>query len=219
MVNINKARLAFNIANGTKVKLLKLVIHLSALCPILAIYYLAFTAQIPGDVVERLIHFTGIGAFNLLLITLAITPIAKYLKQGYLMQVRRLLGLYSFFYAVLHLVNFLLFDLQLDVYLFLAEVVKRPYITLGMLAFVGLFALAVTSINSIKRAMGKRWQVLHNIIYIIAILVAVHFYWSVKSELTSPIFYFIITLTLLCFRYKKLKALISSYFVGKRSLR
>ncbi len=215
IVKLSKAVPSNKLSSSAKVTGLKVIIHILALLPVVQIYYLAFTAQISGDVVQRLIHFTGIGAFNLLLITLAVTPVAKRFKQGYLMQVKRLLGLYSFFYGLLHVLNFMLFDLQLDLALFFAEVVKRPYITIGMLAFIALTALAITSISRIKRRMGKRWQALHNVIYLIAILVAVHFYWSVKSELTSPIFYFAITLILLSFRHKKLNALISSVFARK----
>ena len=134
-------------------------------------------------------------------------------KQGYLLQIRRVLGLYAFTYALFHLVNFLSFEVQFDGALFINEVVKRPYITVGMVAFLLLSALAVTSVNKLKRKMGKSWQHLHNVSYLIVLLVTVHFYWSVKSELTSPLFYFTMALVLLLFRYKKLKGLILSIFV------
>lgn len=198
------------LTTSNKVLMLKVAIHLAAFIPLLNLYYLAFLDQLGADPVERVIHFTGIGAFNLLLITLTITPIAKQFKQGYLLQVRRLLGLYAFSYAFLHILNFLAFDLQFAWSLFINEIVKRPYITLGMVAFILLTALAVTSINSVKRKMGKSWQKLHNISYLIVILVAIHFYWSVKSELVAPLFYLLLTGILLAFRHKKIKALIST---------
>jgi len=198
------------LTTSNKVLMLKVAIHLAAFIPLLNLYYLAFLDQLGADPVERVIHFTGIGAFNLLLITLTISPIAKQFKQGYLLQVRRLLGLYAFSYAFLHILNFLAFDLQFAWSLFINEIVKRPYITLGMVAFILLTALAVTSINSVKRKMGKSWQKLHNISYLIVILVAIHFYWSVKSELVAPLFYLLLTGILLAFRYKKIKALIST---------
>jgi sulfoxide reductase heme-binding subunit YedZ len=200
---------------SNKVLLLKVVIHLSAFLPLLSLYYLAFNDQLGADPVQEVIHFTGIGAFNLLLVTLIVSPIAKKFKLGYLLQVRRLLGLYTFSYALMHLLNFLVFDLQLAWSLFLSEVVKRPYITIGMIAFILLTALAVTSLNSVKRKMGKSWQRLHNYSYFIAILVSVHFYWSVKSEIISPLFYMLLTIVLLAFRYKKIKELILSIFVKK----
>ena len=196
-----------------KIFFLKVLIHVSALLPLLNLYWLAFGDELGADPVEAVIHFTGIGALNLLLITLTVTPIAKITKQGYLLQTRRLLGLYAFTYALFHLVNFLSFEVQFDSILFINEVVKRPYITVGMVAFLLLTALAVTSVNKLKRKMGKSWQRLHNASYLIVLLVVVHFYWSVKSELTSPLFYFAMVLVLLLFRYKKLKGLISSIFV------
>lgn len=199
--------------NNTRVFILKTTINFSALLPLLNLYFLAFFDELGADPVEAVIHFTGIGAFNLLLITLSVSPLAKISKQGYLLQTRRLLGLYTFTYAVCHLLNFLAFEVQFDGSLFLSEVIDRPYITIGMVAFLLLTALAVTSFNKLKRKMGKSWQKLHDFSYLIAILVAIHFYWSVKSELTSPLFYAVLTLILLLFRYKKLKRLISTMFV------
>ena len=183
-----------------------------ALLPLFNLYFLAFTDELGADPVEVVIHFTGIGAFNLLLISLTVSPLAKIAKQGYLLQTRRLLGLYTFAYAVCHLLNFLAFEVQFSGVLFLNEVIERPYITIGMIGFLLLTALAVTSLNKLKRKMGKAWQKLHNLSYFVAILVAVHFYWSVKSELTSPVFYAVLTFILLLFRYKKLKGLILSRF-------
>ncbi|PKH86732.1 protein-methionine-sulfoxide reductase heme-binding subunit MsrQ [Colwellia sp. Bg11-28] len=200
---------------SNKVLLLKVVIHLAAFLPLLNLYYLAFNDQLGADPVQEVIHFTGIGAFNLLLVTLTVSPIAKKFKLGYLLQIRRLLGIYTFSYALMHLFNFLVFDLQLAWSLFFSEVVKRPYITIGMIAFILLTALAVTSLNRIKRNMGKSWQSLHNYSYFIAMLVSVHFYWSVKSEIISPLFYMLLTVALLAFRYKKIKTLILSIFVKK----
>lgn len=197
----------------SKVLLLKIIIHLAALLPVLNLYYLAFNDQLGADPVERVIHFTGIGALNLLLITLAMSPVAKRLKLGLLLQLRRLMGLYCFVYALMHILNFLAFDLQFHWSLFISEIIERPYITIGLIAFILLTALAITSHNSLKRKMGRAWQKLHNSIYLIGILAIVHFYWSVKSELSSPIFYGILTLFLLALRYKKIKALISSRFL------
>ena len=198
------------INNTTKVYLLKIIIHLSALLPLMNLYALAFTDELGADPVESVIHFTGIGAFNLLLLTLCVSPVAQFFKQGYVLQTRRLLGLYAYTYALFHLLNFLAFEVQFDGVLFLNEVIKRPYITIGMLAFILISALAITSLNTLKRKMGKSWQSLHNFNYIIVVLVGIHFYWSVKSELSSPIMYFLITLVLLFFRFKKIKRLITS---------
>ena len=198
--------------SSTKVFFLKVIIHLGALLPLLNLYFLAFADGLGADPVEAVIHFTGIGALNLLLITLSVTPLAKVLKQGYLLQTRRVLGLYAYTYALFHLLNFIAFEVQFDGALFISEVIKRPYITIGMLAFLLLTTLAVTSVNKLKRKMGKSWQSLHNINYLIVVLVTIHFYWSVKSELISPLIYFVIVIALLLFRGKKIKRLIWSMF-------
>jgi len=198
--------------SSTKVFLLKVIIHLSALLPLLNLYFLAFTDELGADPVEAVIHFTGISALNLLLITLCVTPLAKIVKLGYLLQTRRLLGLYAFTYALFHLVNFIAFEVQFNGALFISEVIKRPYITVGMLAFLLLSALAVTSVNKLKRKMGKSWQRLHNASYLVVVLVIIHFYWSVKSELISPLLYFALAIILLLFRVKKLKRLFLSLF-------
>ncbi|MBL4940655.1 MAG: protein-methionine-sulfoxide reductase heme-binding subunit MsrQ [Colwellia sp.] len=198
--------------SSTKVFFLKVIIHLGALLPLANLYFLAFGDGLGADPVEVVIHFTGIGALNLLLITLSISPLAKIFKQGYLLQTRRVLGLYAYTYALFHVLNFLSFEVQFDGALFISEVIERPYITVGMVAFLLLTALAITSISKLKRKMGKSWQRLHNFNYLIALLVTVHFYWSVKSELTSPLFYLAIVLLLLLFRVKKIKRLLLSLF-------
>ena len=182
---------------------LKIFIHCAALLPLLNAYYLALNDKFGADPVEAIIHFTGIGAFNLLLITLVVSPLAKRFKQGFVLNVRRLLGLYAFVYAVMHLLNFLAFEVQFDFKLFVNEIFQRPYITVGMFAFTILGALAITSVNRYKRRMGKSWQTLHNFIYLVVILVSIHFYWSVKSEIVEPSIYIIISCFLLSLRRKK----------------
>jgi len=188
-----------------KVILFKLFIHLAVLLPLVNAYYLAFTDQLGADPVESIIHFTGIGAFNLLLLSLTITPISKRFKISILLKVRRLVGLYSFTYALLHLLNFLVFEVQFDWALFLSEIIDRPYITIGMAGLLILMTLAVTSISLLKKRMGKHWQKLHNWVYLAVALVGVHFYWSVKSEIIEPSIYLFVTFALLALRFKKFK--------------
>ena len=185
--------------------LTKIAVHLAALLPLVWLYYGAVTDAIGADPVERVIHFTGVGALNVLLISLLITPVAKYKKWPVLLKFRRLIGLWAFTYALLHLLNFIAFELQFDFALLLDEIIKRPYITVGMVAFVILFALAVTSFAKVKRKMGKSWQQLHNWVYLGAILIAIHFYWSVKSEIIEPSLYIIAVCFLLYLRRDKIK--------------
>ncbi|MEH6594031.1 MAG: protein-methionine-sulfoxide reductase heme-binding subunit MsrQ [Colwellia polaris] len=188
-----------------RVLLLKIAIHLLAFLPLFGLYFLAFTEQLGADPVEEVIHFTGIGAFNLLLLSLMISPMAKKFRQGYLVQTRRLIGLYSFTYACLHLLNFLAFEVQFDLKLFFNEILDRPYITVGMAALIILLSLAITSITALRRRMGQKWQKLHNWVYIAALLIALHFFWSVKSDIVEPMIYFTIALFLLALRKDKIK--------------
>lgn len=188
-----------------RVLLLKIAIHLMAFLPLFGLYFLAFTEQLGADPVEEVIHFTGIGAFNLLLLSLMISPIAKKFRQGYLVQTRRLIGLYSFTYACLHLLNFLAFEVQFDRKLFFNEILDRPYITVGMAALIILLSLAVTSITALRRRMGQKWQKLHNWVYIAALLITLHFFWSVKSDIVEPMIYFTIAVFLLALRKDKIK--------------
>lgn len=192
-------------ATKTKVWLLKTVIHLAALIPLVYTYYLAIIDQLGGDPVEAILHFTGIGALNILLLSLLISPVAKRFKQAYLLQTRRLVGLYAFTYALFHILSFLFFEVQFNWQLFVDEIIQRPYITVGMLAFTVLLLLAVTSVSALKRKMGKRWQQLHNWVYPAAILAAIHFYWSVKSELIEPSIYLVMVAVLLALRADKFK--------------
>ena len=139
---------------------LKALVHITALYPLVNLYYQAISDRLGADPVEVVIHFTGIGALNLLLISLLISPAAKFFKIGALIQFRRMIGLYAFVYALCHILNFLSFEVQFDLQLFIDEVFERPYITVGMTAFLLLTALAVTSIAKIRRKMKKNWQTL-----------------------------------------------------------
>jgi len=189
--------------------LVKAFMHWAALVPIVYLVLAVMTDEAGGDPVQYIIHYTGIGALNTLLIMLCISPIAKRFKQGVLVQTRRLIGLYVFAYATLHLAAFVSLDLLFEWSLFFTETVKRPYILVGMLAYLLLFALAITSLNSIKRKMGKRWQKLHNSVYVVALLVPLHFIWSVKSEIIEPSIYIALTALLLWARKDQLKRIFS----------
>ena len=184
---------------------LKALVHITALYPLVKLYYQAISDRLGADPVEVVIHFTGIGALNLLLISLLISPAAKFFKIGALIQFRRMIGLYAFVYALCHILNFLSFEVQFDLQLFINEVFERPYITVGMTAFLLLTALAVTSIAKIRRKMKKNWQTLHNFTYLIALLGVVHFYWSVKSEIIEPLIYVGLYAILMGFRHQKVQ--------------
>jgi sulfoxide reductase heme-binding subunit YedZ len=182
---------------------LKGLMHCIGLLPIIYLVLLVLNDKAGGDPVQYIIHYTGVGALNALIATLLISPIAKKFKQGMLLQTRRLVGLYVFAYASLHILAFFSLDLLFAWGLFFEEVLKRPYILVGAAAYLLLTALTFTSFKTIMRKMGRRWQKLHNAIYLIALLIPIHFYWSVKSEIIEPILYFIIMGLLLGIRLKK----------------
>ncbi|GAA6203532.1 protein-methionine-sulfoxide reductase heme-binding subunit MsrQ [Thalassotalea sp. SU-HH00458] len=190
---------------------LKLAIHFISLFLLAKLYFQAFNDRLGADPVEAVLHFTGIGAFNLLLLSLLVSPLAQQFKWSFLLQVRRLIGLYSFTYALCHLVSFLAFEVQFDWSLFLNEIIDRPYITVGMFAVVILFLLTITSVSSIKKTMGRNWQSLHNAVYVALCLVALHFYWSVKSDIIEPSIYIVISVFLLYLRKNKIRRWFRSF--------
>lgn len=187
-----------------KVLLFKTFVHVSALWIVVELYYNAINDLLGSDPVKEVIHSTGIGGLNLLLITLLVSPLAKKFKLGWLMRSRRLLGLYAFLYASLHLISYAAFELQWDLSLLASEIIERPYITVGMVVFSLLVMLAVTSPDYFKRKLGKTWQKLHNYNYLIVVLACTHFYWSVKSDVLQPFIYFLLAFVLFYFRKDKL---------------
>ena len=179
---------------------IKALLHVAFISTFLYLWYLVEKDLLGIDPVKELTHFLGKTALNSLLITLSITPLAKHFKQPLLLQTRRLIGLYAFVWATLHLLVFVWFELDWDLALFFGEVVKRPYLTLGALAWFILFLLSITSLNSIRKKMKKRWLTLHRFVYLATLLIVIHYYWSVKSGLIEPSIYIGICLLLLWHR-------------------
>ena len=137
------------------------------------------------------------------------SPLTRYLKQPLLIRTRRLLGLWCFAWACLHLTSYYLLELGYDhLRLLGSEIVSRPYLLLGMISWIILFALAITSFQRAQRKLGRRWQTLHNGIYLVAILAPVHYLWSVKVLSPQPWIYALLALALLGWRYNKLRKLL-----------
>lgn len=149
----------------------------------------AFGVDLGPDPVKKLEHECGKTALNLLLITLAVTPVRELLSLPHLLRLRRMLGLFAFFYTVLHFLVYAVLDLELNASLVFSEIAKRPFITIGMLALLMLIPLAVTSTNRMMRRLGRSWLTLHRLIYPIAILGVWHFYWQVKKDVQEPLLY------------------------------
>jgi sulfoxide reductase heme-binding subunit YedZ len=155
-----------------------------------------------ADPVKRLIHACGITALNLLLVTLAVTPVRAITGWRNLVRLRRMLGLFAFFYALSHFIVYFWLDQVLDVGAVLDDIVKRPYITIGMLALLLLLPLAVTSTNGMMRRLGRRWTTLHRLVYVITGLGLWHFWWQVKADIREPLLYVGIFTALMAWRLK-----------------
>ena len=153
-----------------------------------------------ADPVKKLEHELGLRALQLLLLTLLITPLRHLLNLAHLPRLRRMLGLFAFFYALLHFTVYLSLDLEFNFGTFFKDVAKRPYITIGLAALLLLIPLAVTSTNKMMRRLGRRWQKLHRLVYPIAILAVWHFWWQVKRDIREPLIYAAILALLLGYR-------------------
>src|SRR6266576_1033891 len=162
-----------------------------------------FGAGLGADPVKKLEHECGKTALNFLLLTLTVTPVRD--LTG-LPQLRRMLGLFAFFYAVVHFTVYLVLDLELNFRLLGADIVKRPYITIGFSALLLLLPLALTSTNGMMRRLGRRWQSLHRLIYPIAALAVWHFYWQVKRDVREPLLYVGMLALLLAYRVLRWRA-------------
>ncbi len=158
--------------------------------------------------VETLTHETGKLALQFLLMTLCITPIRKLTKTGWLIKLRRMLGLYAFFYAVLHFITYIWLDQFFDWIEILLDIPKRPFITIGFASFVLLIPLAITSTHAMQRRLKKKWLMLHKLVYVIPMLVIVHFLWSLKADFSEPLIYTFMFLALMLLRafYDRKKA-------------
>lgn len=183
---------------------LRLALHLVCIFILVQAYMRALNDTIGGDPVESLIHFYGLGALRLLLLSLLITPLVRYFRQSAVMRLRRPLGLYAAAYAVAHFAVYIVYELQFDWPQVFSELVKRPYITVGFVALVILLVLAVTSLPRLVRRLGRRWKPLHNMVYLAALLICTHFLWSVKADIVEPGLYFVMLIVLLYMRKDKL---------------
>ncbi len=151
--------------------------------------------------VEELLHRCGKWGLNFLLITLAITPLRRLSGWNAAIRFRRMLGLFAFFYILLHFLVYAGLDQRFAMQYIVEDIVERPYITLGIIALVLLLPLAITSTNGMMRRLGRRWQKLHRLVYPIAILAVWHFYWQVKQDILEPLIYAGILALLLGVRY------------------
>ena len=188
----------------TPVGIAKIVLFLACLLPAGLLVHDVFLGDPGPDPVARIVHETGAWTLRFLLITLAVTPLRRLGGWNVLIRFRRMLGLYAFFYACLHFAAYLFLDLGAFWAQILTDIVKRPYITVGFTAWLLLIPLALSSTNAMMKRLGKRWQALHRLSYLIAVLGVLHFAWLVKADLTEPLVYATILGLLLLARWPRL---------------
>ncbi|MFY9315383.1 MAG: protein-methionine-sulfoxide reductase heme-binding subunit MsrQ [Burkholderiales bacterium] len=185
------------------VSAVKALVFIAALLPLarLAAGVAYFPEWLGANPAEYITRATGDWTLRFLLVTLAVTPARELLGWNWLLRLRRMLGLYAFFYGVVHLSSYVSFDHVFQVGEILADIVKRPFITVGFSALLLMVPLAVTSTNAMLRRLGaKRWLALHRLVYVIAPLGVLHFWWMVKRDVTEPAIYAVILALLLGYR-------------------
>jgi sulfoxide reductase heme-binding subunit YedZ len=158
----------------------------AALIPAAALVYWLFTGNLTANPVDFITDTTGRTALSCLVLSLTITPLRRMTGRNELIRLRRMLGLFAFFYACLHLSTWVVLDWFFDFDSMAADIVKRPFITMGMTTFLLLLPLAVTSTAGMIRRLGKRWTQLHRLVYVAAITAVIHFWWVVKADFREP---------------------------------
>jgi len=179
----------------------KTVLFIAASLPALALLWLVPTGGLGVNPIREGMHYTGDWAIRLLILALAITPAAKVSGAKKLFRYRRMIGLFAFFYGLLHVFTYVVLDHFFDVETIIKDIAKRPFITIGMGVFLILLALAVTSTHQMVRRLGaRRWQALHRLVYLAGVGAAVHFTLSVKKDITESLIYGAIIAALLLAR-------------------
>src|SRR2546423_2789493 len=186
--------------NSKQLRILKIFIFLAALVPLERLVWRFFHDSLGANPIEVITHSTGDWTLILILTTLSITPLRKLTKQYWLIGVRRMIGLFAFFYGCLHFTTYLWLDKSFNVQEMIKDIYKRPFITAGFTAFVLMIPLALTSTKGWIRRLGKNWQRLHRLIYFTAIAGVVHYIWLVKADLRKPLQYAFVLSVLLVYR-------------------
>lgn len=191
------------VGSKTFYRVTKPVVFTLCLLPLVILLLRAFEVRglgLGANPIEEMLHQLGRWGLKFLLLSLTITPLRRWTGWNWLIRFRRMLGLFAFFYIVLHFLTYAILDQGLDIAAISEDIVKRPYITLGIAGLLLLIPLALTSTKGMMRRLGKRWQKLHRLVYIIAIIAVWHFYWQVKLDTLDATFYSIVLAVLLITR-------------------
>jgi len=179
---------------------IKIIAFAACLVPFGQLAYNAATDNLGANPIEAITRFTGSWALIFVLVTLGVTPIRKITAWNNLIKLRRMLGLFAFFYASLHFATYFALDHFFDFQTIAKDVVKRPYVTAGFTAFALMIPLVITSTTAMIRRLGRRWQQLHYLVYVVAIAAVLHFYWLVKADIRRPVLYASVLAVLLGYR-------------------
>ena len=182
------------------IKYFKLSIFISSLIPFLLITYKIFFNKLGPEPVKEITHFTGEWTLIFICLTLSMSPLQKFTNLNYWIKIRRMLGLFVFFYASLHLLTYIGIDYRFGWQPIFDDVVKKKYIFVGFAAWVLLIPLTITSSQKMLLLLKQNWKKLHRLIYIIAILGSLHFIWLSKTIYFKPLFYFLLIIVLLTLR-------------------
>jgi sulfoxide reductase heme-binding subunit YedZ len=184
----------------TRFGLIRTAIFAAALVPAAALVYDFYTNDLTANPIDYITDTTGYTAITLLMITLTVTPLRRLTGRNEVIKLRRMLGLLAFFYACLHFSTWLVLDWFFDFTSMAADVVERPFITMGMATFLLLIPLAVTSTTGMIRRLGKRWLQLHRLVYVAGLTAVIHFWWVVKADFREPRLFALALSILLGFR-------------------
>ncbi len=165
------------------------------------------TGRLGANPIEEIQDRFGYWGIRFVLITLSVTPLRQISGRNWIIRFRRMLGLFAFFYILMHFLTWLILDQSLLLSAIKEDILERPFITIGFTAFLLLISMASTSTNAMRRRLGKRWQQIHNGVYVVGILGVWHYWWQVKLDVTDPLIYAVILVVLLGYRirvrYKK----------------
>ena len=190
---------------SVQISIVKVVVFLLCLIPLGQLIVGAVQDTLGANPIEFITRALGTWTLRFLLIGLLVTPLRQLLKAPWLVRLRRMLGLYAFFYGVLHLATYLWLDQSFDWAAIVKDIIKRPFVTAGFAALVLMLPLAITSNKvMIKKLGGQRWTKLHRSVYVVAIIGVIHYWWLVKKDITLPVIYAVLLGILLGYRVLRL---------------
>jgi len=170
------------------------------LWPLAYLFLLGLNNELGADPAKFIVDHLGTWAINMLWITLAVTPLKHLFRWGWLLQYRRMMGLYALFYVVLHILAFATFLVGWRVDILVRELTERPYVIAGFFAFIMLIPMGITSTKAMMRRLGRRWKTIHQLIYPISLLVMLHFFWQIRSSFYEQLLYAVVLAWMLGYR-------------------